>query len=81
MNKNTLKSEILNKVKKAKDCFVSCVIDGQDVQYYFKTSKWQINHYVRAYIKNNENLTHIDEPLENLNNTIVLREDGDLYVN
>ena len=78
---NTLKSEILNKVKKAKDCFVNCVIDGQDVAYYFKTSKWQINHYVRAYIKNNENLTHIAEPLENLNNTIVLREDGDLYVN
>ena len=81
MNKNTLKREILNRVKKAKYCFVNCVIDGQDVEYYFKTSKWQINHYLKRYIKNNENLTHIAEPLENLNNTIVLREDGDLYVN
>ena len=79
--KNTLKKEILDRVKKAKYCFVNCVIDGQDVQYYFKTSKWQANYYIRQYIRNNENATHIAQPLENLNNCVVLREDGDLYIN
>jgi hypothetical protein len=79
--KNTLKKEILDRVKKAKFCFVNCVIDGQDVEYYFKTSKWQADYYIRKYIRNNENLTHISQPLENLNNCVVLRDDGDLYIN
>ena len=71
-----MKKEILNRVKKAKDCFVWCVLDSYDVGYYFKTSKWQINHYLKKYLKNNE-----DGDLENLNNAVVLREDGDLYIN
>ena len=73
-----MKKEILNRVKKARYCFVHCVIDGQDVGYYFKTSKWQANYYIRQYIRNNEMGDHA---LENLNNCVVLRDDGDLYIN
>ena len=71
-----MKKEILNKIKKAKFCFVNCTIDGEDVAEYFRTPKSEIYFYVRKYIKNN-----LEYGLNNLNNTIVLREDGDLYVN
>jgi hypothetical protein len=69
-----MKKEILNKVKKANYCFVWCVLDSYDVGYYFRTSKTEVLFYVRKYLKNNSNL-------ENLNNAVVLREDGDLYIN
>ena len=71
-----MKKEILNKIKKAKYCFVWCVLDSYDVGYYFRTSKTEVLLYVRKYLKHNE-----DGNLENLNNAVVLREDGDLYIN
>ena len=71
-----MKKEILNRVKKANYCFVWCMLDSYDVGYYFKTSKTEALLYVRKYLKNNE-----DGNLENLNNAVVLREDGDLYIN
>ena len=71
-----MKKEILNKIKKAKHCFVWCVLDSYDVGYYFRTSKTEVLFYIRKYLKNNK-----DGNLENLNNAVVLREDGDLYIN
>jgi len=69
--------EVREKIKKANNCFVWCMIDGVDVGEYFKTTKTDIWFYVRKYIRNNKENTDF----ENLNSTIVLREDGDLYVN
>ena len=54
------------------------MLDGQDVGEYFKTTKTQVLFYVRKYFRNNNDGSC---DFENLNNTIVLREDGDLYVN
>ena len=71
-----MKKEILNKIKKAKYCYVWCVLDSYDVGYYFRTSKTEVLFYIRKYLKNNK-----DGNLENLNNAVVLREDGDLYIN
>jgi len=70
--------EIRTKVREANNCFVWCMLDGQDVGEYFKTTKTQVLFYVRKYFRNNNDGSC---DFENLNNTIVLREDGDLYVN
>ena len=66
--------EVRTKIRKANNCFVWCMLDGQDVGQYFKTSKTEVLFYVRKYIKNNSNL-------ENLSNAVILRDDGDLYIN
>ena len=55
------------------------MLDGQDVGQYFKTSKTEVLFWVRKYFRDNGNNEYCD--FENLNNTIVLRDDGDLYVN
>ena len=79
MTKNEQKKEIMKKVKQAKNVFVWCLIDGQDVGHYIKASKTDITFYIRNYIKNNT-------CLNNIYNTIDLRLDEntqelDLYVN
>ena len=80
-----MKKEILNKIKKAKHCFVWCMLDSYNMGYYFRTSKTEVLFYVRKYLKNNEDgdLENYEtqQNLENLNNAVVLREDGDLYIN
>ena len=49
-----MKKEILNRVKKAKYCYVWCVLDSYDVGYYFRTSKTEVLFYIRKYLKNNK---------------------------
>jgi hypothetical protein len=71
-----MKKEILNRVKKAKYCYVWCVLDSYDVGYYFRTSKTEVLFYIRKYLKNNKYGN-----LENLNNAVVLNEYGNLYIN
>ena len=71
-----MKNEILNRVKKAKYCYVWCVLDSYDVGYYFRTSKTEVLFYIRKYLKNNKYGN-----LENLNNAVVLNEYGNLYIN
>ena len=53
------------------------MIDGVDVGQYFKTTKSDVWHWTRQYIRSNKD--NLD--FTNLNNTFVLREDGDLYIN
>ena len=71
-----MKKEILNRVKKAKYCYVWCVLDSYDVGYYFRTSKTEVLFYIRKYLKNNKYGN-----LENLNNAVVLNKYGNLYIN
>ena len=71
-----MKKEILNRVKKAKYCYVLCVLDSYDVGYYFRTSKTEVLFYIRKYLKNNKYGN-----LENLNNAVVLNKYGNLYIN
>jgi|TARA_R100000084_G_scaffold86659_1_gene41248 hypothetical protein len=71
--------EVRKKIRKANNCYVWAMLDGQDVGQYFKTSKTEVLYWVRKYLRDNGNNDYCD--FENLNNTIVLREDGDLYVN
>ena len=71
--------EVRIKIRKANNCFVWCVLDGQDVGEYFKTSKTEVLFYVRKYFRNNGKDDYCD--FENLNNAVVLRDDGDLYIN
>lgn len=71
--------EVRKKIRKANNCYVWAMLDGQDVGQYFKTSKTEVLFWVRKYLRDNGNNDYCD--FENLNNTIVLREDGDLYVN
>ena len=49
-----MKKEILNRGKKAKYCYVWCVLDSYDVGYYFRTSKTEVLFYIRKYLKNNK---------------------------
>jgi len=79
MTRNEQKKEIMNKVKKAKNVFVWCVIDGSDVGHYIKASKTDVTFYIKKYIKDNT-------CLNNIYSTIDLRldehtQDLDLYVN
>jgi len=69
--------EVREKIKKANNCYVWCMIDGVDVGEYFKTTKGDVWYWTRKYIRNNKANTDFT----NLNNTFVLRENGDLYVN
>ena len=71
--------EVRIKIRKANNCFVWCVLDGQDVGEYFKTSKTEVLFYVRKYFRDNGKDDYCD--FENLNNAVVLRDDGDLYIN
>ena len=71
--------EVRIKIRKANNCFVWCVLDGQDVGEYFKTSKTEVLFYVRKYFRDNGKDDYCD--FENLNNAVVLRYDGDLYIN
>ena len=71
--------EVRTKIRKANNCFVWCVLDGQDVGEYFKTSKTEVLFYVRKYFRDNGKDDYCD--FENLNNAVVLRDDGDLYIN
>ena len=71
--------EVRTKIRKANNCYVWCILDGSDVGQYFKTSKTEVLYWVRKYLRDNGNNDYCD--FENLNNTIVLREDGDVYVN
>ena len=71
--------EVRIKIRKANNCFVWCVLDGQDVGQYFKTSKTEVLFYVRKYFRDNGKDDYCD--FENLNNAVVLRDDGDLYIN
>ena len=71
-----MKKEILNRVKKAKYCYVWCVLDSYDVGYYFRTSKTEVLFYIRKYLKNNKYGN-----LENLDNAVVLNKYGNLYIN
>ena len=71
-----MKKEILNRVKKAKYCYVWCVLDSYDVGYYFRTSKTEVLFYIRKYLKNNKYGN-----LDNLNNAVVLNKYGNLYIN
>jgi len=69
--------EVRQKIKQANNCYVWCMIDGVDVGQYFKTTKSDVWHWTRQYIRSNKD--NLD--FTNLNNTFVLREDGDLYIN
>ena len=69
--------EVRQKIKQANNCYVWCMIDGVDVGQYFKTTKSDFWHWTRQYIRSNKD--NLD--FTNLNNTFVLREDGDLYIN
>jgi len=71
--------EVRTKIRKANNCFVWCMLDGQDVGQYFKTSKTEVLFWVRKYFRDNGKDDYCD--FENLNNTVVLRDDGDLYIN
>ena len=71
--------EVRIKIRKANNCFVWCVLDGQDVGEYFKTSKTEVLFYVRKYFRDNGKDDYCD--FENLNNAVVLRDNGDLYIN
>ena len=70
--------EVRTKIRKANNCYVWCILDGSDVGQYFKTSKTEVLFWVRKYFRDSTSSDDCD--FENLNNTIVLREDGDLYV-
>tara|TARA_R110002020_G_scaffold463608_1_gene683732 strand:- start:47 stop:274 length:228 start_codon:yes stop_codon:yes gene_type:complete len=69
--------EVRQKIKQANNCYVYSMIDGVDVGQYFKTTKSDVWHWTRQYIRSNK--YHSD--FINLNETFVLREDGDLYIN
>ena len=69
-----MKEEILKKINKAKECYVWCVMDGQDVGHYFKTTKSDVLHWTKKYLEDNTNL-------ENLDNAFKLRETGVLFIN
>ena len=69
--------EIRQKINQANCCYVWCMIDGVDVGQYFKTTKSDVWHWTRRYIRSNKHNTDF----EDLNNTYCLRDDGDLYIN
>ena len=69
-----MKEEILKKINKAKECYVWCVMDGQDVGHYFKTTKQDVLYWVNKYIEDNADLT-------NLNNCLDLREHDLSHIN
>ena len=69
--------EVRQKIKQANNCYVWCMIDGQNVGHYFKTTKSDIWHWTRQYLRSNKHNTDFTK----LNNTLVLRENGDLYIN
>ena len=68
--------EVRQKIKQANSCYVWCMVDGQDIGHYFKTTKSDVWHWTRQYLRSNK---HTD--FENLNNTYCLRDTGDLYIN
>jgi hypothetical protein len=69
--------EIRQKIKQANCCYVWCMMDGVDVGQYFKTTKTDVWHWTRQYMRSNKHNSNF----KNLNNTYCLREDGDLYIN
>jgi hypothetical protein len=71
--------EVRSKVRKAKNCFVWCMIDGQDVGEYFKVSKTEVLNHVRKYFKNNSTNESCD--FTELNSAVRLDEFEDLYIN
>ena len=73
--------EVRQKIKQANNCYVWCMIDGVDVGQYFKTTKSDVWHWTRQYIRSNKKNPPPHDDLTNLNKTFVLREDGDLYIN
>lgn len=58
--KKVNEEKIMRKINKAKECYVWCVMDGQDVGKYFKTTKLEVLNLTKGYIKNNEDLTNLD---------------------
>jgi ribosomal protein L39E len=79
MTRTEQKKEIMKKLKQAKNVFVWCVIDTQDVGHYIKASKTDLAFWVKKYLKDNTNL-------DNIYNSLDLRldehtQDLDLYVN
>ena len=73
--------EVRQKIKQANNCYVFSMLDGVDVGHYFKTTKSDVWHWTRQYIRMTKKNSPPYDDLTNLNNTIVLREDGDLYIN
>ena len=73
--------EVRQKIKQANNCYVYSMIDGVDVGHYFKTTKSDVWYLTRQYIRTSKKNPPPYDDLTNLNNTFVLREDGDLYIN
>ena len=70
------KKEILKRINTATAFYVWCVMDGQDVGQYFKTTKSDVLHWSKLYMKGIGNAD-----LENLDNSFRLRECGALFIN
>jgi len=73
--------EVRQKIKQANNCYVYSMLDGVDVGHYFKTTKSDVWYWTRQYIRTTKKNPPPYDDLTNLNNTFVLREDGDLYIN
>jgi hypothetical protein len=73
--------EVRQKIKQAKNCYVYSMLDGVDVGHYFRTTKSDVWYWTRKYIRMTKKNSPPYDDLTNLNNTFVLREDGDLYIN
>jgi|TARA_R110000744_G_scaffold54282_2_gene115287 hypothetical protein len=72
--------EVRQKIKQANNCYVYSMLDGVDVGHYFKTTKSDVWYWTRKYIRMTKKNPPPYDDLTNLNNTFVLREDGDLYI-
>jgi len=72
--------EVRQKIKQANNCYVYSMLDGVDVGHYFKTTKSDVWYWTRQYIRMTKKNSPPYDDLTNLNNTFVLREDGDLYI-
>jgi hypothetical protein len=68
------KKEILKRINTATAFYVWCVMDGRDDGQYFKTTKSEVLHWTKLYLKGNTDL-------ENLDNCFRLRECGALFIN
>ena len=55
-----MKKEVLNRVTKAAEVYVWCVIDGTDTGHYFKTTKSDALHWTKKYIEEFSDLEKLD---------------------
>ena len=67
--------KIMRKINKAKEFYVWCVMDGQDVGHYFKTTKSDVLNLTKKYIEDNADLTNLDNCYD------LHKESNILYIN